>query len=185
MAEPFNIPHSTFILMWNPEISSTTMDVYREWLYSGEHLTPNWSVYEWENPTWNDDFYLVKVGGEGENGVVMTGIFQGLPYLGESWRGDGSFIFYRNLYIRIGFDPVTEPIVKTEELEKAIPDFDWRGGHSGRKLTKEQSETLEALWLKHLKEHKDIVDKKRTMHQIYVDPRLKGKIKGFEKWQRL
>lgn len=185
MAAPFDIPHSTYILMWNPEISSTTMDDFREWIYSGEHLTPNWSIYEWENPTWDDDFYLVKVGGEGENGVVMDGSFEGLPYLKESWRGDGSFIFYRNLYIRTGFDPVSEPILKTSELKKAIPDFNWEGGHSGRKLTTEQAKTLDALWIKHLKEHKDVVDRKKTMHDYNVDPRLKGKIKGFQKWQRL
>jgi hypothetical protein len=104
MAEPFNIPHSTYILMWDPEISSTTMENYREWIYSGEHLTPNWSIYEWENPTWDDDFYLVKVGGEGENGIVMDGIFEELPYLRESWRGDGTFIFCRDLFIKTDFD---------------------------------------------------------------------------------
>ncbi|MDE6355289.1 MAG: hypothetical protein K2L56_09620 [Prevotella sp.] len=34
----------------------------------------------------------------------------------------------------------------TEELEHAIPNFNWQGGHSGRMLNEKDSQILEDLW---------------------------------------
>ena len=55
-------------------------------------------------------------------------------------------------------NPDTAPMLTTEELMKAIPSFDWTGGHSGRILSKEEATKLEELWSKFLKEHHDDVD---------------------------
>ena len=54
--------------------------------------------------------------------------------------------------------PDTAPMLTTEELMKAIPTFDWTGGHSGRILSKENAMKLEGLWSKYLKKHQDDVD---------------------------
>ena len=43
-------------------------------------------------------------------------------------------------------DPDGEPFITTEELQKAIPDFDWEKGHSGELLTEEQAYALDKLW---------------------------------------
>ena len=33
-----------------------------------------------------------------------------------------------------------------EELEKAVPDIDWRRGHSGQLLSEEDADKLDELW---------------------------------------
>ena len=44
----------------------------------------------------------------------------------------------------------------TDELSRAIPDFDWTGGHSGRLLEAGLAEQLEALWKKFLDDNKEV-----------------------------
>lgn len=42
------------------------------------------------------------------------------------------------------------PIISTEQLQKAIPDFEWRRGHSGTLLTEDQAQRLEKLFAEYL-----------------------------------
>lgn len=37
-----------------------------------------------------------------------------------------------------------------EKLTEAIPDFNWFGGHSGRRLTEEQAKKLDELWIEYI-----------------------------------
>ena len=68
----------TFILMWNPSISSYTMERFEDDLRDmTDGRTPedfNWSVWDYENVKEGDKFFMVKVG-PGTNGVVISGIF--------------------------------------------------------------------------------------------------------------
>ena len=38
------------------------------------------------------------------------------------------------------------PPINIDVLEKAIPDIDWRRGHSGQLLTEEDAAMLDDLW---------------------------------------
>ncbi|MBO4282165.1 MAG: hypothetical protein J5873_03110 [Bacteroidales bacterium] len=52
----YNSKQQTFVLMWNPAVSSVTMDYH---LYCIRHFDTepfNWSVYEWEKAKKGDRF---------------------------------------------------------------------------------------------------------------------------------
>ena len=144
----------TFILMWNPAISSYTWQRFKEdqeeicnddW-YEG---VGNWSVWDYNEVEEDDRFFMVKVG-EGKTGIVMAGYFCSGPYEDEDWSGKGRPTRYADLTIQAQIDPDLADIITTEELTKEIPDFDWTGGHSGRLLDETSAEKLELLWLKYI-----------------------------------
>lgn len=74
---------NTFILKWNPVISSYGMDRLNEDFYFGkkkilEDENPwgfDWSVWNYEKAHEGDRFFMLKVGEGENNGIVMSGIF--------------------------------------------------------------------------------------------------------------
>ena len=157
----YNPNQQTFILMWNPAYSSVTMDYH---MYCIEHFDDepfDWSVYEWEKAHKGDRFYLVRVG-EGKTGIVMSGIFISEPYVAADWnksRGSKQ-IHYMDMQPNFIVNPEAMPIVTTAQLMDAIPDFEWRKGHSGTLLTDEQAQKLEKLFAEYLLMVRDEVDGK-------------------------
>ena len=142
----YDANQNTFILMWNPGISSVTEDGFVESMVEMYEGWFNWSVFEWEKAKMGDRFYLVRVGdGEG-TGVVMAGVFGSQPYKSEDWSGRKRVVYYMDLYPNVIINPKISPILSTEELEKAIPDYKWRGGHSGIMLNSDQAQKLEAAF---------------------------------------
>lgn len=150
---------NTVILMWNPFISSYTMERFNEDLCSmadGWALDDfNWSVWQHEEAKEGDRFFMVKVG-SGANGVVMAGTFISDPYEGEDWSGKGRTTFYMDMEVAEMIHPDRCPLLTSEELAREIPDFKWDGGHSGQILTDEQAEKLEFLWNAYLDEQEEI-----------------------------
>jgi hypothetical protein len=55
-------------------------------------------------------------------------------------------------------DPEEAEIITTQQLQEAIPSFDWSGGHSGRLLTEEQARQLEDLLAPYLSKFVNNVD---------------------------
>ena len=149
---------NTLILMWNPDFSSYTLDQFREELDNFENEYFNWSVWDYKNSHDGDKFFLVRVGNHGNRGVVMSGIFDSDPWEGEDWSGKGRQVFYQDMRPEVMIDSEKCPILTQEEMMKAIPDFDWTGGHSGRVLSEEQAQKLDELWNSFIAEHKDIFD---------------------------
>ena len=139
----------TFILMWNPGISTYTMqrfeDDLEEMCYNGPVDDLDWNLRDWEQARIGDRFFMVRVG-EGTTGIVMSGYFSTDPYEGEDWSGKGRQMYYMGLDIETMIHPERAPIITTEQLAAAIPDFDWTGGPSGRLLDSESAEKLEQLW---------------------------------------
>ena len=149
---------NTVILMWNPSISSVTLEDHNAAVKRMLTEYFNWSVWDHKNAKCGDRFYLVKVGKDGHNGIVMSGVFDSQPYESDDWSGRGRQTFYMDMQPNLILNPDTAPMLTTEELMKAIPTFDWTGGHSGRILSKENAMKLEGLWSKYLKKHQDNVD---------------------------
>ena len=149
----------TFILMWNPSISSYTMERFEEDLRdmaNGWELEDfNWSVWDYENAREGDAFYMVKVG-PGSNGVVMSGTFTSDPYQDEDWSGKGRKVFYMDMQINEMIHPDRCPILTSDKLAAEIPDFVWTGGHSGQILTEEQADKLNMLWNDYLDGNSEI-----------------------------
>lgn len=146
---------NTIILMWNPSISSYTMERFEEDLvdmvegYSLDDF--NWSVWEHDKAKCGDRFFMIKVG-PGSNGVVMSGTFSSEPYQDEDWSGRGRTTFYMDMDIKEMIHPDRCPLLTSDMLAQEIPDFEWTGGHSGQLLSKEQAEKLQVLWDKYLEE---------------------------------
>ena len=144
----------TFILFWNPGISSYTIERLREDLDAREHVC-NWSVWEHKKAHKGDRFFMVRCG-EGKTGICMSGFFSSEPYQDEDWSGKGREVYYMDLRADIVIDPDILPILSTEILSQKIPSFDWSGGHSGRLLLAPKAKKLEKLW-------KDFLEKNNPM----------------------
>ena len=56
-------------------------------------------------------------------------------------------------------NPEVQAIITTEQLQEAIPDFEWRKGHSGQLLTPEQAQKLENLFCNYIQKMLDVNDK--------------------------
>lgn len=146
----------TFILMWNPAISSYTMERFEDDLKEmadGWVLDDfDWSVWEWEKARVGDKFYMIRVG-EGKTGVVMSGEFTSEPYVSEDWAGKGRKVYYMQMDVQTMIHPNYSPLLTTEELTKMIPEFEWSKGHSGQLLDSKNAKILDKLWNEYLKKY--------------------------------
>lgn len=147
----------TYVLMWNPAISSVKMEDHVDSIPNllTEHY--NWSIYEYQEAKKDDRFVLIRCG-EGKTGLVMCGVFDSNPYQAGDWSGRGRKVFYMDMTPNFIVDPEEAEIITTKELHEAIPSFDWSGGHSGRLLTEEQAKQLEALLAPYLSKFNNNVD---------------------------
>lgn len=166
---------ATFILFWNPAISSWKLENHREFIEAKpDYYELNWSVWEHEKASEGDEFYMVrcknrpvpgKLNQYGKplwepcfdttTGICLAGHFSSDPWEGEDWSGKGRPRYYMDLEIDHMSDPDKCVILSTAELMTAIPDFDWKGGHSGRQLDEASAEILRTLFQKATQEKKD------------------------------
>jgi len=135
----------TFILEWNPEISSYRMEHFENDMHYIEYGEFNWSVWDWEKARSGDNFYMVRCSGQ-KNGIVMKGFFTSPPYEAEDWSGKGRNVHYMDLRPLVMVHPEKAVMLSTGELEKAMPDFQWNGGHSGRELPRDHADVLDRMW---------------------------------------
>ena len=149
---------NTFIMMWNPEISNWKKDDFELSLCHFDDVEFNWAIYDYKKAKIGDRFFLVCCGGE-KTGIVMSGTISSKPYKDEDWSGKGREVYYVKMNLGAMIHPDYEEIIRTEELEKVIPDFDWRGGHSGRLLDKMSAGKLEFMWQAYLNDNRFAFDK--------------------------
>ena len=144
--EPIRSP-KTYLLRWNPTISSFKLDDYRDVLskYPGGFSGMNWSVYEWEKAHKGDHYYMLRTGDD-KAGIVFRGVFTSDPYPGEDWAGNGKQRYYMDMdcYDCVPAD-VQSPIC-IKKKKKVVPGIDWRRGHSGELLSSEDADRLNELW---------------------------------------
>lgn len=137
---------ATFIMRWNPGISSANLDNYME----ARNTFPggfrwNWSIFDWEKAKAGDNFYMLRVG-EGANGIVYEGEFLSDPYEGSDWAGTDKKRHYVDIAVWNPAD-ADKPWLTSDELEKVLPSIDWRKGHSGELISKEDADKLYILML--------------------------------------
>lgn len=161
----------TFILEWRPLISSYKMEIFEEDLHYMEDGEFNWSVWDHEKAHAGDNFYMIRCG-EGRTGVVMKGFFTSEPYEADDWAGKNRQVHYMDLRPTIMVNPEKAPVITCEELEKAMPDFEWNGGHSGRELPSQYVETLDRMWDEYLERVGDIFDGDRADRNYRLEESL-------------
>ena len=148
---------NTFILFWNPAISSYTMEQMQNDLANWSHVK-NWSVWRHRDAHKGDRFFMVRCG-EGNTGICMSGHFDSEPYRGGDWSGKRRVVYYMDLQVDTIINSEILPILTTEVLQKQIPSFDWTGGHSGRLLAEKKAEKLEKIWTDFIEQNKRIFGK--------------------------
>ena len=88
---------------------------------------------------------MLKVG-NGNTGIVMSGIIVSLPYKDEDWSGKGRDVHYVRMIPDCMIHPDKSKIITTKELDDALPGVNWNEGHSGVLLSNEQAGKFDELW---------------------------------------
>lgn len=152
--------HRTFILKWDPAISSYTMEHLDSNM--SEWAQENWrngdfdsSVYEWQKAHKGDRFFMVRVG-EGNTGIFAAGRFTSEPYASKNLSGDGREVYYMQMEFEAVFHPERSEIITTAELEGELPHLDWQSDHSGVMLNRDDAVRVELMW-------RDFVGRNKSM----------------------
>ena len=138
----------TFIMRWNTYISNYKLSEFEDAMddFFDEGFYYDWSIWDYQKAHIGDRFYMIRTG-EGANGVVMRGTIIGSPYPDEDWSGKGRKVYYIRMSLSNMIHPERTPLLlTTDELTEAIPDFNWKEGHSGEILNDTQSAKLEEVW---------------------------------------
>ena len=163
----------TFIMRWNTDISNYKLSEFEDAMkdFYDEGFYYDWSIWDYRQAHVGDRFYMIRTG-EGKNGVVMRGTIIGTPYPDEDWSGKGRKVYYIRMSLTNMIHPDRSPLLlTTDELTEAIPDFNWKEGHSGEILSDSQADKLEDVW-------KDYVE--RT-HAIAAEEVADGNFNDFYK----
>lgn len=141
-------PMSVVLLRWNPEISSFRMEDFEKALKyarNSQNYTLNWSVWEHEKIHSGDRFFMLRVG-KGNTGIVMSGSILSEPYPEKDWSGKNRNIYYVDIVPDFLIDSNNNPPLRIADLEKEMPKYDWKEGHSGMVLGDSYGTMLEGLW---------------------------------------
>ena len=123
---------NTFILRWNPAVSSYKMKHHKaicKNIESGNYFS-DWSIHDWEKLEIGDAFILCQVGTK-KDGIAAIGKFISKAYEKRKRRGDKTKAHYADEHLFYNIDRDKETLLSAENLEKEFPDIDWHGGHSG------------------------------------------------------
>lgn len=136
----------TYLMRWNPSISSFTEKDFEECVANMVHgmFRMNWSINEWEEARRGDMFYMMRVGDE-KAGIVFTGQFISDPYPSEDWAGSNKRRMYVDMIVTNSVEPGATPRVSLDKLKREIPIFEWSKGHSGTLLPEVVVTILEEL----------------------------------------
>ena len=137
----------TYLMRWNPAISSFTETDYEECVENRVHgmFRMNWSIREWEEARRGDFFYMLRTGDE-KAGIVFSGQFTSDPYPGDDWAGSTKRRMYVDMICMNPVEPGTKPSLSLERLQKEIPSSDWTKGHSGILLSDNMAKRLDKIW---------------------------------------
>lgn len=141
--------YRTYLLRWNPAISSFTDKDFEACKASMVHgmFRMNWSIHEWQEARRGDVFYMMRTAGD-RPGIAFTGHFLSDPYPSDDWAGTNKRRMYVDIVCTLTAGWEEMPLVSLEELQRAIPSVDWSEGHSGVLLSEEIVEKLYELCYK-------------------------------------
>lgn len=136
----------TYLMRWNPSISSFKEEDFKECVKRENHgmFRLNWSIREWEEARKGDLFFMMRVGDD-KPGIVFAGQFISDPYPDDDWAGTTKRRMYVDMICTNHIKPGAAPRVSLEKLEKEIPEINWSKGHSGELLSKAVADKLDAL----------------------------------------
>jgi hypothetical protein len=126
----------------------------------------NWSIYEHDDVEYGDIFYMVRCG-EGKTGIVMRGEITSECYEDHDWSPKKrKHIFYADIEASVTIHPETASVMLTPDvLTEKLPDFDWYGGHSGRRLSDEYAKKLDEIWFEYINSNPQLF----SSNQAFID----------------
>ena len=161
---------NAFLLRWNPAISSYAMEDLDEdmecWAQGEWDRKFDWSVCDWQKAHKGDRFFMLCADEEC-GGIFAAGRFISEPYKGADWSGKGREVYYMRMEFEKVFHPERVSVIKSEELEREIPFVDWREGHSGELLSKDDAERLELLWRDFVGSNKELYLPRAVKNEEY------------------
>ena len=162
------------ILKWNPGFSSYTMarflnDLEKCAMANNGNVDMNWSIWDADKVKKGDVCFLLKVG-YGQTGIAARGTITSDPYAGEDWAWRDRPTKYCDFIFETMINPDAYPLLSSAELTKAIPDFEWYGGHSGIVLTEKQAEELERLWHDYMQNQTSYFEKASDQNLFLLAP---------------
>ena len=136
----------TYLMRWNPSISSFKEKDYKECVANLVHgmFRMNWSIYEWQEARRGDQFYMLRTG-DYKAGIVFGGQFISDPYPSEDWAGSTKRRMYVDMICMDPTDPREKPRISLDRLKKDISEYDWSKGHSGALLPEDVVKKLEII----------------------------------------
>lgn len=137
----------TYLMRWNPAISSFTEQDYKGCVANLQNGTfrLNWSIREWEEARRGDIFYMLRTGDD-KAGIVFNGQFITNPYPEEDWAGSDKRRMYVDMICTNPVEPMKKPHASMRRLQELIPEIDWSKGHSGTLLPEGVADKLEKLF---------------------------------------
>lgn len=143
---PLRDDHRSYLMRWNPKISSFKEADYEECVAHAENGTfrLNWSIYDWQEARRGDMFYMLRTGDD-KTGLVFSGQFISDPYPGDDWAGTNKRRMYVDMVVYNFIEPGAAPRISIDKLQAAIPSYEWAKGHSGALLSEEEVEKIVEL----------------------------------------
>ena len=145
----------TFILFWDTNVSEYTVEDFQEDIDSFDDYDTPWKVWEHDDASCGDRFFVIRLG-EGKTGICMSGYFSSDPFKYNYGDDDNEEVFCMRVDPEVMLNPDYCPLLSTDRLSRAIPAFDWTGGHSGRQLDEKQARKLESIWKRHLNANEEM-----------------------------
>ena len=135
----------TYLLRWNPSISSFTEKDYEACVANMQNgmFFMDWSIREWEEARRGDMFYMMRVGDD-KAGIVFNGQFFSDPYPADDWAGSSKRRMYVEIVCTNPVKPGEVPLLSLNTLQKTIPSID--KGSSGLLLPSDVVDALSDLW---------------------------------------
>lgn len=114
---------ATYILFWNPDISSNTKERFLD-DFSECECVGNRSFYEHDKVKGGDSFFMVKCG-EGKTGIVMRGEITSECYPDIGWSTTGrKNIYYADIENGVCLNPWSYvTLLPPNVLTDVIPNF--------------------------------------------------------------
>lgn len=113
-------------------------------------------------------------------GIVMKGYFDSQPYVGEDWAGSSHPRHYCDIGIQMIMNADNDPYITLEELQRAIPEYDWQHGHSGVMLPESVTKKLDTLFYQWRADNQEFCDALYAREENVIDPRAVSRITNFD-----
>lgn len=171
----------TFILRWNPEISSYTLNMfkkdYSKTVYDNRFEFPvemNWSIYDHKSLSKGDEFFMFTTGDDDASRLVMHGFFSSGIYRDENWNTKSyrSSICYADMDVDFAVCPDCEYAIRVSSIRDRVGTYDLGHGHAGVVLDEGVSEVLRSIVCEYRDKYYQIFSKKPTYTPYSYCPTL-------------